>query len=134
MPNLLTAHYWFNPLPVPFQPGVERALAVLFGAFLFLSVFLWLVTMRHGLDKDVKKGLRRVAEAAFWLGLFGWVLFGLTYQRIYGLGMRFGYVLWLALFAWELWRLGRYFLVDVPARRTRAKEMEEKDKWMPKTK
>jgi len=134
MPNLLTLHYWFNPQPMPFLPVVNQALMILFGGLLFASVVLKLITLRHGWSKMQKKGMVRIAIALFWLSVLGWILYGLVVQRIYGLSMRAGFVLWVALFAWYAWSFWKYYFVILPDSQRLAEEREKVEKWLPRTK
>lgn len=134
MPGFLRFSYWFNPQPVPFLPVVDRVLLVVFAAFVLVAVAAWTVMLRPGWDKTLKQVMRRVAEASFWLGVFGLVLYWLTNQRIYVLGARAGYLLWLVVFVWYLWSIGRLALIEIPERKKREEERREFEKWIPKKK
>ncbi|MCR4278514.1 MAG: hypothetical protein NUV81_01255 [bacterium] len=131
MSNLFTLQYWFNPRPAPFIPVVDHALVTLFGGLLIVAVILKIMTMRMGWDKMMKKNVKRIAVAFFWLSLLGWTLYALVSQRIYGLGMRIGFVFWFALLAWYAWSFWKYYFVSLPTSQKMAEEREKVEKWLP---
>jgi len=134
MPNILTLHYWFSPRPTPFLPVIDQGLLVLFGGFLMAAVVIWVLSARRGTEKSTKRFFRRIAQACFWLGLFGALLYTLTYQRIYVLGARAWFILWFALFAWYVWSFGRAVFVEMPKQRQQKAERDDMEKWLPSKK
>ncbi len=134
MSNLVSLQYWFNPRPFPFLPVIDRGLMVLFGGLLVVAIILWIVERKHGLNKQTKRILRRIAEASFWLSVFGWILYGLVYQRIYILGARGWFLLWVALLAWYVWSIWQYVFVKIPEQKKKHEEREEIQKWLPEKK
>lgn len=134
LPPLLRLSYWFDLNPAPMALFVERGLLVVFTAFFLVGVLARLVAMRKDLEKLTRKSLQRVASMLMILGVFGLLLYVLTYERVYALSMRFGYLLWLALFAWFAYRFYRHLLIEMPALEKRRLEREQINKWLPRSK
>lgn len=134
LPPPLTLSYWFDPSPAPFLPMVERGILVVFVAFFFAGILARLIIMRQGWDKMTKKAIRRAASALMVLGFVGLLLYVLSYERVYVLGMRFGYLLWIVLFAWYAYRLIRMVRIDMPLMEQRRAERDNINKWLPKSK
>lgn len=134
IPPLLRPSYWFNPNPPPLMPLAERFLPILFSVLLFAGIMIRLVTLRQGLEKMVKRALVRAGNSLIVYGLFGLLIYLLTYERVTVLSARVGYLIWLALFAWSAWKIIKYVRVDIPAVEKRRVEREKLEKWMPKSK
>jgi hypothetical protein len=110
MPPLLTLGYWFALAPVPFSPMVERALLVVFTVFFVAGIVVWVMELRAGFSKFMKRALARAATLLGWSGLVGLLLWSFSYERIPLLSMRFFYILWLGWVvagAWFIFRYGR---------------------------
>jgi hypothetical protein len=134
MSPLLTLGYWFSLTPAPFMPWVERALLIGFGAFFIGGIMVWVIQMRGGQGKYVKRALGRAASLLAWTGLVGLFLWAAEYEQIPFLTIRFVYIVWLAwVIAWA-WFIVRYMWVEVPALEARNKERTEREKWLPKRK
>lgn len=93
-----------------------------------------LVTLRQGLEKMTKRALIRAGNSLIVYGLFGLLLYFLTFERVAVLSARIGYLIWVALFAWSVWKIVKYVRVDIPAVEKRREERAKFDKWLPKRK
>ncbi|MBU1907640.1 hypothetical protein KKF59_00725 [Patescibacteria group bacterium] len=134
IPPYLKLSYWFNPNPAPLMPWADRFLPILFSVFLFVGIIIRLVTLRQGLEKMTKRALIRAGNSLIVYGLFGLVLYLLTFERVTVLSARVGYLIWVALFAWSVWKIVKYVRVDIPAVEKRREERARLEKWMPKRK
>lgn len=116
------------------MPWVERALPIVFGVLFVAGIVAYLVAYKRDWSKMMRRALRKVADRLIILGCFGLLLYGLTYERIYVLSARIGYVLWFALLVWYAWTMYRLVTVEMPAMEQRQAEREQKNKWLPKAK
>ena len=132
LPPLLQLSYWFDLTPPPFLTWVERGLLAIFVILLCAGIFVRLVTMRQGWEKMTKSALQQASSMLTLLGALGLLLYTFSYERVYLLSMRFGYLLWLALLVWYAWRLYRLVMVEMPAMEQRRTERDAINKWLPK--
>lgn len=116
------------------MPVVERGLLVVFTAFVAGGILARLFTLRQGWDKLTKRAVQRASNILVGMGLLGLMLYFFTYERIYVLSLRFGYLLWLVLFIWNAYRLYRYVRVEIPTMERRRAERDQINKWLPKSK
>ncbi len=133
LPPLLRLSYWFGLTPAPFSPIADRAVLVFFSLLFVAGVVAGLARLRHGWEKMTRRMLLIVSTRLIILGAFGLLLYAMTYERIYVLGMRFGYVIWLALAAWYVWKTERLIRVEIPAKDQQRAERERLEKWLPKS-
>lgn len=134
LPPLLRPSYWLDTTPPPLMPWAERALLVVFVAMLFVGILGRIFAMKQGWEKMTKKMLIRTTNRLTILGLFGLLLYVITFERVTILSARVGYLLWLALLAWYVWQTVKYFRVDLPAMQQRQTERDALNKWLPKSK
>lgn len=134
LPPLLRLSYWFGLTPAPFLPWVEYSLLGFFAIFFFAGIALRFFALNKAKDKLYRRAYHDVSSALLTLGVFGLVLFVFSYERIYALGMRAGYLLWVALFAWYAWRLYRKIRVEIPEMQERRDQRDALNKWLPKAK
>lgn len=134
MSPLFTLWYWFNPNPLPVQANIERALLVVFVGLLIAGIAVWLLRLRGGYSKEMKKAFARLASHLSWTGLAGLALWAVTYERVPWLSARILFVCWALWFVIGMWFVFRYIWWGVPAAQARRKEREEQQKWLPKKK
>lgn len=134
MTPLLTLGYWFSLTPAPFAPWAERALLAIFAAFFIAGIVVWMIQMRSGYGKFVKRALGRAASLLSWTGLVGLFLWICAYEGVPLLSMRVVYLLWLAWVGIGAWFIIRYVWVEIPAMEARNRERMEREKWLPKKK
>lgn len=134
MPPLLTIRYWFALDPTPFLPWAERALLVIFVAFVLFGIVAWIVELKGRFNKQVKRAFERTASLLAWSGIVGLLLLSFSYERVPVLSMRFFYLLWLTWIAWGGWRIYRYVWVEIPDKERLAREREARERWLPKRK
>lgn len=134
LPPLLRPSYWFGLTPAPLTPWVEYTLLACFALFFFAGVIVGLVAMRQDFEKMMRRALQRTSSALMILGAFGLLLFVFSYERIYGLGMRAGYILWVALLAWYAWQTYRLFKIELPEDAQRRAQRNAMNKWIPTSK
>lgn len=129
LPPLISPSFWFGLNPGPFLPWADRFLLVFFSLFLVAGIVLWLVTLRQGLEKMLRRGLKQAAGYLVVLGLFGLLLYFFTYEHTPVLSMRFGYLLWLGVAAWFGWMMYHYVTVDMARVETLRAEREKQQRW-----
>lgn len=134
MHPLLTLWYWLNPNPVPFQPAMDRVLLMIFIVLLVAGIVVWMLRLRGGYGKEVKKAFSRLANHLSWTGIVGLVLWAISYERVPWLSVRVLFLLWLVWFVIGLWFVFRYVWWGIPAQQARRSEREEQQKWLPKKK
>lgn len=132
---LLSWHFWFTALPQPFTQWAGRFLLILMLALLLGGVGIRAyVQLVHGLEKDRRRLLRRIALCLFSAGFSGLILYGFTWQEVPLLSMRFFYVVWFVSFAAWGFVIGKYALKDLPLLRAEQAERAAYEKWLPKAK
>lgn len=131
LPPLLTPRYWFNPVPPPFLPVVDRAIPAVFVALTVVGVLAHVVRIRGGVDKLSRRALGKAGTLLLTTGLVGLVLYGFYYERVPYLQMRVLYLALFAYFAWGAWRVYRYVTVQIPEVRKAQAEHEAFTKWLP---
>lgn len=134
MPPLLTLSYWFAFYPPPLMPVVERIMLIVFCALFIAGIVVWVMRLRGGYSKPVKRALSRLATHLGWTGIVGLGLWFVSYERVPGLSMRIGLLAWVAWFVVGAWLIGRYIWKDIPALEERQKAQAEERKWLPKRK
>jgi hypothetical protein len=134
MQSLLTLKYWFALNPTPFLPWAERTLLVLFAAFTVFGIIVWVVEMKGGWGKAVKRALDRVASLLIWSGIVGLLLWAFSYERVPILSMRAFYIPWVIWIGWGAWSIWHYLWVEVPAKEDLYREQLDRQKWLPKSK
>ena len=134
MHPLLTLSYWFSIRPVPFGPVAERALLIVFAAFVLVGVASYLVLLKRGLSKTAKRAIGKFANLLTWSGIVALILWTFSFQGVPILSMRFLYVPWLIWVLWGFYAIYRYLWVEVPEKRKMYAEFQEKQKWLPKKK
>jgi|WetSurMetagenome_2_1015567.scaffolds.fasta_scaffold534768_2 hypothetical protein len=134
MHPLLTLKYWFALNPTPFLPWADRALLVLFGAFTVFGIITWIVEIKGGWNKSVKRALDRAASLLIWSGIVGLLLWSFSYERVPILSMRVFYLPWVAWIGYGAWSIWHYLWVEVPAKEELHREQIERNKWLPKSK
>lgn len=134
MHPLLSLGYWFSIRPVPFTPAVERALLLVFAAFVLVGVASFLVLLKRGLSKTAKRAVGKFANLLTWSGITALILWTFSFQGVPVLSMRFLYVPWLVWVLWGLYAIYRYVWVEVPAKQKMYEEFQERQKWLPKKK
>jgi hypothetical protein len=134
LPPLLNPAYWFALAPAPLMPWVEWTLLGLFAACFFAGIILRFISMRKEMEKMVRRAVVRGSGMLITLGVFGLILFILSYERIYVLGMRAGYLLWAALLGWYAWQMYKLVKIEMPMAEQRKSEREAINKWLPTSK
>ncbi len=134
LPPLLRPSFWFSPMPPPFMPWVDRALPIIFALLFVAGIIVYLIAFKQNWDKMMRRALRKAADRLAILGCVGLLLYALSYERIYVLSARVGYLLWLALLAWYAWTMYKLVTIEMPAMEQRQAEREQKNKWLPKSK
>ena len=126
--------YWLSVEP----PVVGGTIGyIIFGVFLLCvmaGVIVRVRRMKELKDKYEKRLLSQVSIMLIVMGLFGLVLYFLSFEGIPFLGARFWYPVWiLAVAGWIAWIL-YYARVTIPAHRKRAGARAHIDKYMPRKK
>ncbi|MBU1348533.1 hypothetical protein KJ781_00475 [Patescibacteria group bacterium] len=132
LPPLLQLSYWFDSLPPPFLPVIDRSLLAVFGILLVAGIIARIVASRHGWEKMTKRLVARSGGMLTTLGAFGLVLYALSYERVPVLSSRLGYLLWVGLLGWYVWKTYRFIRVEIPSVQKRREEREQLEKWLPK--
>ena len=133
LPPVLTFSYWFDLTPPPIAPLFQYILLGIFALCFVGATVLRLISMRAGLEKMTRRVLASASNRLIVLFVFGAFLFMLTYEGIYVLSMRFGYILWALLLAWYAWQTYKTVKVEMPAMQQRREERAALNKWLPKT-
>jgi hypothetical protein len=133
LPPLLRPSYWFGLTPLPLTPWVEYTLLAVFAIFFFAGILVRFLSLKKE-EKMMRRAYQTISSRLMTLGAFGLVLFVFSFERIYVLGMRAGYLLWAALLAWYAWKTYQLIRVDLPAMERRKSEREAINKWLPKAK
>lgn len=133
LPPLLNPLYWFDLTPPPIAPIFQYILLGLFAACFIGAIVLRLVSMRAGMEKMLRRTLASASNRLIILFVSGAFLFMLSYEGIYALSMRFGFILWAALLAWYAWLTYKAVKVEIPAMHQRRTEREAFNKWLPKS-
>lgn len=134
MHPLITPAFWFGLYPAPLSPAAERIILVFFGILLVAGVVLWMLRLRGGHSKPVRRAISRLAAHLGWTGVVGLGLWFLAYERIPWLSIRAGFLLWGIWFVLGFWCIGRYVWKEIPALEARQKTQSEERKWLPKRK
>ncbi|MEO5928133.1 MAG: hypothetical protein ABIO72_05425 [Patescibacteria group bacterium] len=132
LPPLVLPSYWFALTPPPIAPIFQYILVGVFGACLIAAIVLRLVAMRDGIEKLMRRALGAASNRLIVLAVFGAFLYAMSYEGIYVLSMRFGFILWAALFAWYAWQTYKTIKRDIPAMNQRRTERDAINKWLPK--
>ena len=132
---LFSLRYWFDSTPIPFLPIIDKIiLFVLFGFIIGGIGCLVYRKMAKGLEKYLKKLLRRYANLLITMGAVGLMLYAFTWQRVPFLSMRFFFLLWAILLAYWFWIILRFQLKELPIQKKKRHEQMERDRWLPKKK
>lgn len=134
LPPLLTPGYWFDPVPPPFLPFVDRLLLVAFMGLAIVGIIAHLARLRAGLEKMTRRAVGRAGTLLITMGLFGLLLWTLAYERVPYLSMRMWYLVWSVLFVIWGYRIYRFVFVEIPSRQKQNEEREAINKWLPKSK
>lgn len=134
LPPLFTLSFWFNPIPPPFVPLIDRLLLVILGACILLGVYAYIVRARGQLDKLMRQAFGRAGTLLLIVGFVGLLLYAFAYERVPYLSMRLWWILLIALVGWDAWRLYRFVCVKIPQIRAKQATREQFEKWLPKQK
>ncbi|MFH1078363.1 MAG: hypothetical protein V1745_03765 [Patescibacteria group bacterium] len=132
LPNPLRLSYWFNSTPPPFMAVVDRSLFITFSLLLVAGIFVRIVALRHGWEKMTRRLLVQTGGRLISLGLFGLVLYALSYERVPVLSARLGFLIWISLAGWYVWKTYTFVRIEIPGVQKRREEREQMDKWIPK--
>lgn len=133
LPPLVSPSYWFSLTPPPIAPVFQYILLGIFTACFIGAIVVRLISMRAGLEKMTRRVLATTSNRLAVLFVFGAILFMLTYEGIYVLSMRAGYLLWVLLLAWYAWQTYKTVKIELPAMQQRRSERDAFNKWLPKT-
>ena len=137
LPTFLRFGYWFNIYALPFLPAVNVMILVVLSLLVLAGAVGYLIAVTsvgQKMDKYMRRLLRACAVASFWMGVCGFVLYFMTWQRIPVLSMRMWWIVWLAIFGWIASRLERWAKKEIPAERRLHAERAAYEKWLPKPK
>ncbi len=132
--NLLSLSYWFGLQPPSFVSWANTFLIVVFVAMSVMGIGTKVYGVKSGLDKLMKRAVDRVGTLLLTMGLAGLFWWGVSYERVPLLSMRFWAVVGLVLAGIWIWSIAKYVRVEIPAKRALAKEREQYEKWLPKPK
>lgn len=107
---------------------------IIFCVLFVAGIVVWMLRLRGGYDKPVKRALSRLATHLGWTGIVGLGLWFLAYQQVPWLSMRAGFLMWAVWFVLGFWFIGRYVWKEIPEREARQKAQAEERKWLPKRK
>ncbi|HOZ36984.1 MAG TPA: hypothetical protein PLR18_04125 [bacterium] len=130
MNNLLTLSYWFNINPEPWLENVYRFLIFVFGIMVIVGFLASLFIKKNSGDNLKRKFWDKIQSLFLLIGFLGLVLVFCRQERIGFLSMPF---LFLLLLAWALiwaYKIFRYAVKIVPARREEKRRKEEKQKYL----
>lgn len=133
LPPLIRPSYWFDLTPPPIAPVFQYIVVAVFGLCMIAAIVLRLVSMRAGMEKMMRRALNSASNRLIVLSIFGAFLYALSYEGIYALSMRFGFVLWFALLVWYAWQTYKTIKVEIPAMHQRRTERDAYNKWLPKS-
>lgn len=134
IPSLLTPSFWFNPLPPPFVPLIDRFLLVTLGAFLLVGACAYVIRVRGNMDTLTRQALHRASKLLLTAGFVGLLLYALAYERVIYLSMRLWWIFLFAWIGWDAWRLYQFVFVKIPQIHMAQAEREKFEKWLPKKK
>jgi Ca2+/Na+ antiporter len=131
-PPLLRFSYWFNASPPPFAPVVDIALPIFFAVLLVAGIAAGIVAPRRKWEKMTRRLVERCGYMLTVLGVFGLVLYALSFERVPVLSARLGFLVWAGFVVYYAWQTYRFVRVEMPAVQKRREERERLEKWMPK--
>lgn len=132
IPSPLLPSFWFNPTPPPFLPLIDHILLALFGVMLVAGIAARVLAMKKGWEKMTRRLLDRTGGRLMTLGVFGFLLYALNFERVPVLSARLGFLVWAGLVVWYAWQTQHFIRVEVPAAQKRREEREQTEKWLPK--
>jgi hypothetical protein len=93
---LISFTYWFNLTPAPIVPAVFSILGIFLLVLLIAGIVVrvWAGSKRK--NPPLFRIVSRIGRAAISLAVLGGVLYALSYERVYALSARVGWVLLLA--------------------------------------
>lgn len=111
---------------------MSRGILVLVLAMTIVGLIGLVYTVRSGMDKQLRRVVKRVAWVMVWAGLAGLMLFVFSYERIPTLSMRALWIVWLAWLVWEGFRTWKQVTIELPEKSAQQKERDRLAKWLPK--
>lgn len=132
MTSLLSLSYWFNVRPIPFVPGLDKALIIGFGILFLLGIGGFLLLLKHGWSKPAKKIISRFANTLTWIGLIGALLWFFNYEQIVILSMRAFFLPLIVWFGFDVYWLYKYLRIEIPQQEQLMREREQRFKWLPR--
>jgi protein-S-isoprenylcysteine O-methyltransferase Ste14 len=134
MINLLNPMYWFQIQPAAMVPWASTASIVIFTAMFVVGIGVKVYGAKSGMEKLVRRAVERAGTLLVTMGLIGGVWWLVCYERVPMLSMRVWLLVWLVSMGLWIWSIAKYLRVEVPAKRAKAKEREQYEKWLPKPK
>ncbi|MFH1620833.1 MAG: hypothetical protein ABIB04_01985 [Patescibacteria group bacterium] len=134
LPPPLTISYWFKPTPTLFIPVVNWIFLGLIACAVLAGFAMFFLKMRGGKEKLTKRALGKAGTFLLNFGLSGFVLYGLLYERVPYLSMRFWLLIWLVGFGYYAWLVYKYIFVEMVRIKQEKVEREKFEKWLPKKK
>lgn len=131
---LFSLSYWFGVRILPFAPAISLTIQILMSALVLAGIALWVyVKLQKGIEKTLRRVLKRVATLCLTMGIVGWLFYGFYYEGIPVLSMRFWYVIWFAIVCW--WT----YDIVIEYRKKKALQLAgleraKFEKWLPKPK
>ena len=132
--SLLSLNFWFDLTPDPFLPQSLKILQLAFGALILLGVAVKIISMVRKTDYTLSRGGKKLFKIFLTMGIFGFFILFMEYERVPFLSSRFWYALWFLGFAvWSVFVI-IYILKKLPAQKQEMDESERLKKWLPKKK
>ena len=132
--SLLSLNFWFDLTPDPFLPQSLKILQLAFGALILLGVAVKFIGAAKKTDYILSRGSKRLFKMFLTMGILGFFLLFMEYERVAFLSGRFWYALWFLGFAVWLVFIIIYILKKLPAQKQEMDESERLKKWLPKKK
>ncbi len=126
--------FWFERIPPPFVPLIDRLILVVSISCVAISLFAPVAYRRYVMDRIMRDAITSAKNTLLIFGCIGLILYGFAFERVPYLSMR---IFWLPLIVWFVWRCLRHdrrIRVEIPQIQHKRMEREKFEKWLPKPK
>ncbi|MDD4995263.1 MAG: hypothetical protein PHW53_02270 [Patescibacteria group bacterium] len=129
---LLKISYWFDRRPPALEPAAQQVFFYVFAGLVALSVVISIIIKKKKEeDPWVAKGFQKVSSWCLTMGVAGLMIFFFSFEQVPILSMRIwfaGWAVWAVI--WMIFII-MFFVKTIPAEKSRIKEKERLEKYLP---
>jgi CDP-diglyceride synthetase len=132
--SLINLNFWFDFSPEPFLAWNFKFLELAFAVLILFGIIAKIVVIVKKKDFIAAQVAKKLAGPFLTMGVLGFLLLLMDFERAVFLSSRFWYAAWFLVFLSWLAIIVINLVKKLPARRRELDEAERLKKWLPKKK